>query len=411
MTSVTPIAPAETRGDQVLSAEFFDDPYPFYHRLRRDDPVHWSEPLGAWLVTRYHDVAAGLRDTRLSSQRLERYFGMLPPADHDELRRLRRFYEIWPLFADPPDHTRIRAAAGRAMAPPVLVALAADLRDLADDLIARGSARHEMDLVRDFAAPLALRAVMRLVGVDLGDYARIEQWSRDIVAFIGTGRPRADLGRSAQAGLDELSAYLRGILTRCERDPSSDGLVGLLVAASDANGALTEEEVLAVCGNLLVDGHEPIANLIGTGMLTLLRHPDQLQRLRAEPALLRPAIEEMLRYEPPFQISVRRAREPMFLGERGLGANDRVLLVLAAANRDPDVFTAPDHFDVGRESRHHHAFGLGPHFCLGAALGRLASEIAIAALLRHLPGLTLVPGPLRWHRSFFRGVESLPVRW
>ena len=381
------------------------DPFPVYRRLREDDPVHWSDAHSGWLVTRYDDVARSLKDPRLSARRAEAMWDRMPPAVRDATRPLQRAFGMWMLMMDPPDHTRLRALVSRAFAPSLVQALRPRIQALVDEAIARVADRARFDLIHDLAQPIPAIVIAELLGVDPSRHARFKQWSDDL-ALMELG-PRGF--PAAQASMLEMTEYLRGVAAERRARPTGD-LISQLLAAEVSGHFLGEEELLATCVLLLFAGHETTTNLIGNGVLELLRHPDQLALLRADAELTEAAVEELLRFHGPIQRVRRNVAEPMELGGKQLRAGDAVWLLVGAANRDPEVFPDPDTLDLRRRPTRHLTFGLGPHFCVGAALARVEGPIALDAIVRRLPPFTADLDHLTWRPDLsFRGVTSLPL--
>jgi cytochrome P450 len=309
------------------------------------------------------------------------------------------------VMMDPPDHTRIRSLVSRAFAPSLVQALAPRIRAIVDETLARISG--PFDLIHDVAQPIPAIVIAELLGVDPSMHARFKAWSDDL-ALMELG-PRGF--PQAQASLIEMTEYLRGVVAERRREPRAD-LVSQLLAAEEAGRFLGEDELLANCVLILFAGHETTTNLIGNGVLELLRHPDQLALLRHDPTLVEPAVEELLRFHGPIQRVRRNVAERFELGGKRLNEGDAVWLLVGAANRDPDVFDDPDRLDLRRRPTRHLTFGLGPHFCVGAALARVEGPIAIEALLRLPPfALAISESAMVWRPDLsFRGVTSLPMR-
>ncbi|HTJ44947.1 MAG TPA: cytochrome P450 [Kofleriaceae bacterium] len=378
------------------------DPFPIYKRLRDEDPVHWSDSYGGWIVTRYDDVARCLKDPRMSARRAEAMWDRMPPELRAATVPLQRAFSLWMLMMDPPDHTRIRSLVSRAFAPSLVQGLAPRIRAIVDETLAGVGA--DFDLIKDVAQPIPAIVIAELLGVDPADHARFKQWSDDL-AMMELG-PRG-FGQ-AQTSMIEMTEYLRAVLDERRRAPRAD-LLSQLLAAEEAGQFLGEEELLANCVLILFAGHETTTNLIGNGILELARHPEQLARLRAEPELVEPAVEELLRFHGPIQRVRRSVKEAFELGGKPLATGDAVWLMIGAANRDPSVFEDPDTLDLRRRPTRHLTFGLGPHFCVGAALARVEGPIVLRALLE-LPPFRVELGALRWRPDLsFRGVTSLPL--
>jgi cytochrome P450 len=391
------------------------DPYPFYDRLRAADPVHWggvpgpkSPGGGAWYLTRYADVVAALADPRLGRTPGAARRGAPPSTVPEALRPYTEMARRFILFQDPPDHTRLRSLVVRAFTPAAAERLRPTIAGTADELLAGFAGRPGMDLLAGFAYPLPVTVIAALLGVPLADRGQVRAWSTAIAAAIDL-RQSADVLARASTAAVALTDLLRPLLRERRRRPQAD-LLSALLAVEEQGDRLSEDELLAMAVLLLVAGHETTVNLIGNGVLALLRHPDQRARLAHEPALLAPAVEELLRYDSPVQMTFRTTCDELEVGGRRLGAGQHVGLLLGAANRDPAQFPAPDRLDLSRAPNRHLAFGGGSHFCLGAGLARVEAQVAVATLLRRFPGLRRATEALVWRPTItLRGLEALPV--
>ncbi len=392
--------------------ELIADPFPMFARLRAADPVHWSDALGGWVLTRYRDVRAVLFDKRLSADRITPFRDHLVPAARAEIADLLAALGMWAVFNDPPAHTRRRALLNKAFTPRAVAALRPAIEAVIERLAAALAERERFDLIADFAYPLPATVIAGMIGVPTDDLDRFKLWSDDIAAFVGSALATPNKRERAQRGVRDMADYFRAMVVEHRRRPRED-ILSALIAAEAEGAVLSEDEIVASCILLLFAGHETTTNLIGNGMLALLRHPEQLATLRARPELMPDAIEEMLRYDGPTQAMTRIALEDIaFTGAAGeprvMRRGDRVFALLNAANRDPEAFAEPERFLVSRQDNRHLAFGYGPHFCLGAPLARLEAQLGFAALLRHLPELTLADANPPWSDSFvLRGVKSL----
>jgi cytochrome P450 len=398
----------------ALTPEFRADPYPFFHLLREQEPVHQT-PFGVYLLTRHADAAAAVRDPRLSSdeRNSELYQAFVESSDEpargifgDEMG------QAVLLFLDPPDHTRLRGLVSKAFTPRVIEQLRARIEELVNGLLdtveARGDAH--MDVIADLAYPLPVVIICELLGVPAADHVRFQQWSRELAGSIDpqplrTPEQEERIHTAAEAFVE----YFHELIDRRRRDPADD-LLSALIAAEEAGDRLSEPELLATALFLLIAGHETTVNLIGNGTLALLRHPDQLDRLRADPSLDRNAVEELLRFDSPVMITQRITLEEYEVGGTTIPARQQIIPLLGAANRDPQAFPEPDRLDLGREGAGRHlAFGGGHHFCLGAALARLEGQIAIGTLVRRFPRLEPAGEPVRRETFTLHGLERLPV--
>jgi hypothetical protein len=317
------------------------------------------------------------------------------------------------VFNDPPAHTRRRGLLNKAFTPRAVMALRPMIERIVAYLVSRVSARGEMDLISAFAYPLPASVIAGMIGVPIEDLDRFKTWSDEIAAFVGSALATPDKRERGERGVREMSSYFRGIISEHRKRPRED-ILSALLAAEEAGSGFSEDELVASCILLLFAGHETTTNLIGNGMLALLRHPEALTALRSDSSLAPSAVEEMLRYDGPTQAMTRIALEDARLDDASpvIRTGDRVFALLNAANRDPRVFAEPDRFDVARGDSRHLSFGFGTHFCLGAPLARLEGQIAVKALVERLPELALAIDAPEWSDSFvLRGVKALPVRF
>jgi cytochrome P450 PksS len=394
----------------IASRRFKEDPYPVFARLRAEAPVcrvRMPHELPTWLVTRYDDVVGLLKDERF----IKDWRAAMTPqqaARQPWIPKAFRPLERNMLDLDPPDHTRLRGLVQKAFTPRLIENLRGRVREIADELLDAARGRGRIELMREFALPLPSIVIAELLGIPARDRHRFHRWSTALLTTKATTWGLITL-------LPTVTAFVRYLrkLIAARRAVPSDDLAGALVQAREADDALSEDELLAMFVLLLIAGHETTVNLIGNGTLALLRHPDQLERLRDEPELIKPGIEELLRYDGPLLTATERyAREDAELAGVTIHRGERVFAAIASANRDERQFDNPDELDLGREPNRHVAFGLGVHYCLGAPLARLEGQIAIPSLLRRLPDLRLAapPGPLR-HRPglLLNSLEALPL--
>jgi cytochrome P450 len=392
---------------KLFGPQMLADPYPYYARLRSADPVHWADQLGGWVLTRYADVVAVLRSPHASSERMQAARQRVAP-EFEALFGLRSSSMI---NNDAPRHTRLRLLVNKAFTPRTVEELAPFIRTFVDKALAAAQARGRMDVMAELAFPLPATVIAEMLGVPPEDRDRFKQWSDDSTAAAANlpSNLSPDVMRKSIAAFEELQTYFRGIIAQRRAEPRDD-LLSALIKAQEEGDRLSEEELLANAVLLLNAGHETTTNLIGNGTLALLRHPDQVRRLRDDPALIPSGVEELLRYDSPVQFTSRILKADMELGGKVLHAGQTVLLVLGAANRDPEQFPDPDRLDVGRPDNKHLAFGLGAHFCLGAPLARLEGRLVFESLLRRTPELRLDGPPPRYRQNFnLRGLESLQV--
>ena len=443
MSLATVVGPADLApgvlpdGDEAVEAalrppSFTTDPYPTYARLRAEAPVYWSPYFQQWLVTRGELVTEIARTWEIfSSVGWDSFFLSQLPADlRPEIPTvIDHFRTVNISTTDPPVHTRLRRLLSKAFTPRRIAMLEDRVRaraaGLLDDLgdgdgdgdgdgsgNGKGTGGEiEFDLIATLAYPLPVAVIGELYGVGDSDHGDLKRWSKAVVAYTGSSVAHADLARVLDGALAEFRAYLRGLVAERRRRPRDD-LLSDLVAAVDDGERLTEDELVATSINLLFAGHETTTNLIGNGMLALLRHPDQLELLRRRPELLPGAIEELLRYDSPVQRVRRITTRDIVIGGRDIPKGTPVTAFLGSANRDPAQWDRPDELDVTRPDVFPMSFGGGPHYCIGAALARLEGRVAFETLLDRFDDLRLGDGfEDRWHPNVaFRGLVELPLR-
>jgi cytochrome P450 len=386
------------------------DPYPVFCQLREEEPLHRSHVLGGVVLTRYADVKACLNDPRLSSDRITPFVRHRRDREHAaELQELGRMLGLWAVFTDPPKHTQLRGLMNSAFTTRAVERLRPRIETLVAELIDQVRGLGQTDLIRDFAWPLPITVIAEMLGVPREDRPALKAWSDELAAFVGSALATPDKYERAARSAATMSDYFRDLIGKRRASPRDD-LLSALVAAGERYDMTGDDELVATAILLLFAGHETTTNMIGNGILSLLRHPAELDALRADPSLIAQAIEELLRYEGPTAAMVRIALEDVALPSGTIGRGDRVFLMINAANRDPRHFDEPDRVNIRRDPNRHIAFGYGLHFCVGAPLARLEAQIAIPALLRHLPELRLMTDAPPWLDSLvFRGVRSLPL--
>ena len=412
MSSATQQHQAAERGggfDEIVQAmatpEFRQDPYPLYARMRREHPVYRSA-RGIWYLTRYADVEAALSNPRLSNdrERMTRALGAQQGAMQRLSRLTRRLGRVM-TNTDPPDHTRLRKLVNKAFTARQVQSLRPRIQMIVDGLLDSAlAAGRSMDLIAAFASPLPVTVICELFGIPDHDRARVTVWFRQLVGST-EGFERVELA------VEQFEDYLAGLIRRRREEPADDIISGL-VTVQERGDQLTDDELLSTCFVLITAGDVTTTNLIGNGMLALLRHPDQLRRLRQDPTLIRLAVEELMRYDTPSQMVIRVVAQPTEIGGQTLDEGDLVYLVLAATNRDPNRFADPDRLDLTRADNRHLSFGNGPHFCLGAPLTRLEAQVAIDALVQRLPALRLDTPTVAWQPNpMQRGPARLPLAY
>jgi cytochrome P450 len=393
---------ADLEGLDPFLPEHRPDPYPLYARLRELDPVHRS-PAGPWVLTRHADATAVLRDPRFSSH---------PGHLHGERPQVgpRRLDTKVLLFLDPPDHTRIRSLVSKAFTPNRVRQLRPRVEALVGELLDRGEQQGSLELIADLAYPLPVSVICELLGVPAVERDQFRRWSSDASRLldrdIDLDEQAMERGTAAIAGFTEYFIALIGE----RRNQARDDLLSALIAAEEAGERLSWEELLSTIILLFLAGHETTVNLIGNGALALLCHPDQLERLRRDPAIGPSAVEELLRYDSPVHVTARIATTEVAVGGSAIEPGEQVIVLVAAANRDPAVFPDPDRLDLGRPDNRHLSFSAGMHYCLGAALARLEGEVALRELVRRFPRLELAdPEPAYRDHLVLRGLRSLPL--
>ena len=390
----------------LLRPEVLADPYPLYARLRSEDPVLWDPFLHSWVITRYDDVVRVLHD--FSAQRTPSP-GQLAAMGLSDLGPIAQVMVQQMLFMDPPAHTRLRGLCSQAFTPRRVEALRQHIQEIADRLLDPLLSAGEMDLLADFAAPLPAIVTAELLGVSTSDHRQLKQWSSDFAEMLGNFQHNPDRVQRVRETLDQMTRYFEEAIAE-QRVHPREGLVHSLLAAEVDGDRLSQEEVVANLIVTMVGGQETTTNLIGNGMLTLLRNPEVAEELRQDPSLMPGAIEELLRYESPSQHTARLAPEDVILGGKKILKRQAVYAVMGAANRDPERFPDPDRVDIRRTDNRHVAFGFGAHFCFGAPLARLEGQIAFATLLRRLDRIERKPGPIVWRENLgLRGLTALPV--
>ena len=412
MTTTTDPAPTERDKAasplslfHLLDPEVLANPYPLYHRLRNEAPVHWDPFLHSWVVTRYPDVVRVLKE--FSAERTPSP-EQLTSIGLSQLNPIAKVMVKQMLFLDPPAHTRIRSLASAAFTAGRVEALRSHIRDITKSLLGNLAANGRMELIADLAEPLPAIVTAEMLGVPVEDHRQLKSWSQDFAEMLGNFQHNPDHTSRILKSTEELTSYFRSAMRKERLRP--DGLVCSLRDAEIQGDRLTEEEVIANCIVTMVGGQETTTNLIGNGVLTLVRNPDQLEKLRNNLSLIPSAVEELLRYESPSQHTARLAPQDTELGGKQIRKRQAVMAVMAAANRDPERFPDPDRLDITRSDNKHVAFGWGAHFCFGAPLARIEGQIVFEEMVRSFPTWTLEPGPLVWRTNLgLRGLTALPM--
>jgi cytochrome P450 len=393
---------------ELFGPEMQANPYPFYRKLREAHPVFRVAELDAWIVTSYEAVNAALRNPQLSSDRFPRLRQRLASKGLDSLAqdRVRSMIHM-----DPPDHTRLRGLVSKAFTPKSVEAMAGRIQEIVNDLLEAVKSQGQMDLIEDFAYPLPVTVIAEMLGVPTEDRARFKHWSDEVSVVLGgdVAALSEKALRRATTAREELADYFQDIVRQRRKNPGID-LISALTQAEEEGGKLSEDELYSTVVLLLVAGNETTTNLIGNGMLALLRHPEEMQKIWESPSRVPAAVEEMLRFDSPVQLTTRMAKTDLEIQGTKIPKGDWLYLVVGAANRDPAQFPEPDRFDVARVENKHIGFGAGAHFCLGAPLARLEAQIAVSSLREHFPKLRLGEETVEYRNNFnLRGLKSLPV--
>ncbi|MGF1424892.1 cytochrome P450 [Kitasatospora sp. LaBMicrA B282] len=418
------------------SKAYFADPYPVYHAMREHDPVYRQPETGAWMLTRHDDMVELCRHPRVSADRTAPLFpagsdsgtgsdlgtgsdgdiGAATAADRQNAT-LRNFLAPWLIFLDGAEHARVRSVLSRSFTPRAIAGLRPFVRTVVDDAITTLRAADSPDLIRDLALPVPARVIGHLLGLPPEDLPGFQQSVNAVFQFAGQlGDPEENL-RLAHRATEELGDYFRALVAEKRRarrgraadEPPAD-LVSIMITADEDGGLLTEHELVANCALLLVTGHETTTHTLGNGVIALLRHPEQLRLLRDKPELIGSAVEEILRYDSSSGLIGRLLLDDIEIRGQRIEQGSFVYAVGQAANRDPAVYPDPDRFDITRTGPRHLGFGHGVHACIGAALARLETDVALTALLRAFPDLAPVTDEYDWIASYSqRGVRSLPV--
>lgn len=393
-----------------LDPNFQQNPYPFYDAIRAEAPIFYWPGGDMWLFTRYDDITALLRDKRLGRTMdhiLTRAERGLPPIPDAEVP-FHKLGQHSMFDKEPPDHTRLRSLVHKVFTPRRVENLRGRIQAISDELLDRVILQGHMDILEDFAVPLPVTVIAELLGVPEGDRHRLRPWSRDIVAMYELDHTDEQARRAVQASA-EFSDYLRNLAHQRRRQPGDD-LISALALVEEAGDQLTEDELISTCVLLLNAGHEATVNVIGNGMLALFTHPDQMRALLRDPSLISTAVEEMMRYDTPLQLFRRWVLEDIEYKGKTFKQGTEVALMFGAANHDPARFPDPHTFDITRADNPHISFGNGIHYCLGAPLARLELQMAIATLLRRLPGLRLQGDTPRYRDAYvIRGLGELPI--
>ena len=396
---------------QMLNEEYLSNPYPLYDQLRAVGPVFLDEEFGGrWIVTGHAQVQSGLRDPRFLA-RMEIELGEMPEELKSILGSPVSALTRQILFLDPPDHTRLRGLVSKAFTPRMIEKLRPRIQQIVDALLDTAQEKGHMEAIADFTYPLPAIVIAEMLGVPTEDRGRFTLWSNNFARLLdGSGDRTPESLAENLLGVNEFMEYFHNIIQQQRQEPQ-DNLLQAMIDAEEHGDVLSEHEVLGNCILLLAAGHGTTTHLIGNGLLALLRHPEQIELLRADSAYLPGAVAELLRFDSPVQRTLRTAKEDLSLGGQSIKAGQVVIFCLGAANHDPAQFEQPDILDLRRPENRHLAFGQGIHFCLGASLARVEAEIAFASFFKRFSNPSLATSHVEWLPSqVFRGLLELPIK-
>lgn len=385
------------------------DPFPLYEALQEHDPVHWSESLRCWIVTRYEDVRHIIRSPDMSSDRLGPFYAALRDERRDTLSGLIRYLNEWLVFKAPPEHTQLRKLLNRVFNPAMVDGLQPRIESTVAHLLDPLHARDTVEFMQEVAVLLPAYVILDLLGLPRSDFPMLKTWSDQLRLFIGSARGDDDKYRKAREGADHMAEYFRQAIAQRRAAPADD-VISQLVQAWDEQPELREDTLVATCMLILFGGHETTTNFLGSAVSTLLDHPEQRERLAQHPDLMPLAIEEFLRFDGPSNSIARVVARDHELRGKPLKAGQRLFAMINAANRDPRAFEQAHTLDLGRNPNPHLTFGQGLHFCLGARLAKLESQICISELMRRYPRMRHAPGEVQWLDALvMRGPLQLPL--
>jgi len=391
--------------DDLLDPGLLEDPFPYYRELRETRPVHWNERWRGWIVARYADVYAGLHDQRMLADTITPYFETR--LSDEDRKRFALTYEVlnsWPVFVDPPKHTQLRRIFSRSFTPKTVQTMRGIVQRFVDEFLDGWQSKREVDLITDFGSLVPANVIATIIGAPREDLDRFHAWSWELNELVHGGVGTPTRMERAQQSIVEFKAYLQGLYAQRLKEPRDD-MMSWLIEVQRNDGTLTPDDVVYSCMLILNAGHETTQIMIGNTVAALLQ-TGQWQRLREQPQLIKTAIEECLRFNGPMKGTMRAAAEDMEIGGVDVKKGDRVMLLMASANRDPAQFADPDRLDIARNPNPHLAFGHGIHFCLGAPLARLEVEIGLLEMTRRYPNLELTSRVKYEPRILSRAIES-----
>lgn len=396
--------------ENLLCAEYINHPYATYSRLRQHAPVYWSEQIQAWIITRYDDVVSCLSDKRFSANRIIPRIKQFPDTLQAEFEPLLTILSMWPLMLDRPEHTRLRSLINQSITPSIVSSFIPIIQQQANILLDNALKNDTTDAIAELAYPYPLNVVSEIIGLRKEDRPRLKAFAVDIVNFFGCAPEMyIERARIAMKSVADTSEIIRETIAKRRVKPASD-LISSFIRAEQCGEIMSEDEIVATCLMMVFAGFETTTNLIGNGLLLLLQHPQEMQKLRANPGLMDSAIREMLRFESPVQRLSRMATEDLELHGCKIKRGDLVFLIAASANRDQDQFSHPDNFDITRNDRNHLAFGHSIHLCPGNNLAQLEARILFAELLKRKDKISLINPHAEWQENLsVRSLVALPL--
>lgn len=389
--------------------KILENPFEMYQYLQEHEPIHWSEPLKSWIVTKYDDARTVALTKDMSPDRLTPFYEASKGERRELLGEIMRYLNKWLVFRDPPEHTRIRRLLNTVFTPKSIAAMKPQIFGTVEHILSGIDDDKPIDFISDFAMLLPGYVIMDILDIPREDFPKIKEWSDDIRLFIGTSR-RPDKYLRARDGCVNMAEFFRGIIRDRRKNPGSD-FVSRMTQARDEGNALTEDELVGTCMLILFGGHETTTSFLGNAVKALIDHPEQMARLRSNPDLIDTAVEEFLRYDGP-SLSIARvvAVDHEMRGVQ-LKKGDRIFAMLSAANRDPEAFENAHNLDLGRTPNRHLTFGQGSHFCLGAPLARLEAKVALSILVDRYPNMQFSKGKQEWLDSIvMRGLTRFPLK-
>lgn len=394
--------------DDLLTKENVNNPHPYFHELRSKAPIYWNEKYRGWIFTRYKDVDTLLSSPDLTAERMK------PPKNMPEelVLDMSTTFQVlsrWLVFQDPPNHTRLRLLLNKAFTPKAVEKMRPFVYELTDYFLDKMDGSKKVELIKEYTFLIPVFVISHMLGIPKEDRDLIKQWSDDLLLFVFGAVNNPERHERAKNGLQQMVEYLEDVIKSRMKNPKED-LITALVQTKEKEDSLSLEEIISTCTLLVFGGHDTTTNLIANGLYSLMKNPDQFEMLKNDPSLINTAVEELLRYDGPSKSTLRIAKNDFEYEGVQIKKEDRVLLINAAANRDPEVFEDPDKLDITRHPNRHMGFGKGIHYCLGAPLARLEATIAINQIIKRFPNMELERENLDWKPIITaRALKELPV--